>query len=385
MLLRRSARQGLVLATAWLALAGLPAKASDCTPWPGEPHPLPRIGEGDRLLVRWAELRAKELARHARALEDSAPVEANRVWRHLLCLDPGDQAARSGVQRTQPLRVHRPEILVGSEAAMPAADTDSWSSLDAPLLLAARWSPPPRREPPAARPEPISEPLAARPEPSSELLTARPQPTEPPAARPEPSSEPLAARPDLSSEPLTARPEPSSELLHARPEPSSEPLAARPEPSTEPLAARPEPSSAPLAAPPEPSSAPLAAARPEPSSGSLPRPERSSGSLRQIDRWLATAESQLAAARFDEALATSAEARARLDGMPAGRNVSRSRVRVELIEATAQAARGGDEAARACFVRVLALDPAFVLDARTTSPKLMRLLDAARVETGVSR
>ena len=130
---------------------------------------------------------------------------------------------------------------------------------------------------------------------------------------------------------------------------------------------------------------PLAAARPEPSSGSLPRPERSSGSLGQIDRWLATAESQLAAARFDEALATSAKARARLDGMPAGRNVSRSRVRVELIEATAHAARGRDDAARACFVRVLALDPAFALDARTTSPKLMRLLDAARVETGVTR
>jgi hypothetical protein len=109
------------------------------------------------------------------------------------------------------------------------------------------------------------------------------------------------------------------------------------------------------------------------------------GPLPQVESWLAVAEEQLAAARFEEALATSAKARAGLDGMPPGQDVSRSRVRVELIEATAQAARGRDDAARACFVRVLALDPAFVLDARTTSPKLMRLLDAARVETGVSR
>lgn len=265
MLDRRSAQQGLVLATAWLAFAVLPARASDCAPWPGEPHPLPRVGEGDRLLVRWAELRAKELARHARALEPSAPIEANRVWRHLLCLDPGDEAARSGAQRTRPLRVHRPEIRVGSEAAEPPGDTDSWSSLDAPVLLAGRAAPPPR------------------------------------------------------SQPMTAR------------------------------------------------------------------PERGGGSLWQIERWLSAAEAQLAAARFEEALATSAKARAGLERVPPGPDVSRSRLRVELIEATAEAARGRDAAARACFARVLALDPAFALDARTTSPKLMRLLDAARAETGVSR
>ena len=93
----------------------------------------------------------------------------------------------------------------------------------------------------------------------------------------------------------------------------------------------------------------------------------------------------MSAARFDEALETSAKARAALDGMPPDQEVSRSRVRVELIDATAEAARGRDAAARACFARVLALDPSFALDAGTTSPKLMRLLDAARAETGVSR
>jgi hypothetical protein len=265
----RWAQQGLVLAAAWLAFAGHPAGASDCAPWPGEPHPLPRVGEGDRLLVRWAELRAEELAQHALALEEGAPSQANRVWRHLLCLDPGDEAARRGVQRTQPLRVHRPEIRVGSApaehpAAEPRADTDAWSSLDAPVLLAARAPAPPRSE--------------------------------------------------------------------------------------------------------------LAAARLE-----------RDGSLRQIEDWLVTAEAQLAGARFEEALATSARARAGLDGMPPGPDVSGSRLRLELIEATAEAARGRDAEARACFTRVLALDPAFALDARTTSPKLMRLLDAARAETRVAR
>ena len=260
MLGARSARQGIVFATAWLAFAGPPAQASDCTPWPGEPDPLPRVGEGDRLLMRWAELRAEELARHAEALEASAPVEANRVWRHLLCLDPGDEAARSGAQRTQPLRVHRPEIRVGSEPAEPSPDTDSWSSLDAPVLLAVGTPAPFRGEAARAR----------------------------------------------------------------------------------------------------------------------------GGSPRQVERWLSEAEAQLEAARFEEALVTSAKARAALEGMPPGQDVLPSRVRVELIEATAEAASGRDAAARACFARVLALDPGFALDARTTSPKLMRLLDAARAETGGS-
>jgi hypothetical protein len=260
----RHTRHGLALAAAWLALAGAPARAAECAPWPGEPRPLPRVGEGDRLLMRWAELRVEELARHADSLEASAPIQAHRIWRHVLCLDPGHEQARRGVQRTQPLRLHRPEIRLGSAAGVaPAPDTDPWRSLDAPVLLAARPAPPPRRE-----------------------------------------------------------------------------------------------------------------AAPEAPTASGPR---------QIERWLATAESQLAAARFEDALATAARARAGLDAIPPGQDVSGSRVRVELIEATAEAARGRDAEARACFARVLALDPAFALDARTTSPKLMRLLDAARAESGAAR
>jgi hypothetical protein len=258
--------RGLVLAAIWAAMADLPAQASNCDPWPGEPRPLPRVGEGDPLLMRWAELRAQELARYAEDLEASLPLEANRVWRHLLCLDPGDEQARSGAQRTWPLRVHRPEILLGTGPELPGAppDTDPWSSLDEPVLLAAR------------APAPVRSPA------TGEARIA-------------------------------------------------------------------------------------------------------GGSSPQVERWLDEAESQLESARFDEALATATRARASLDGAAPSPDVSRSRVRVELIEATAQAARGDEAAARACFARVLALDPAFALDARTTSPKLMRLLDAARAEFGSAR
>jgi len=264
MLDARSALQGLGLVAALLALAGLPADARDCAPWPGEPQPLPRVGEGDRLLARWAELRAQELARHAEALEESGPVAAHRAWLHVLCLDPGDESARSGALRSQPLRIHRPEIRVGSEAGPPDLDTDLWSSLDAPVTLAART--------PAL-----------------------------PGAGPEAD--------DWSR----------------------------------------------------------------------------AGTLRRVEGWLVAAEAQVAAARFEEALATAAKARAGLEALPPGRDLPRRRLRLELIEATAEAARGRDDAARACFERVLALEPAFALDARTTSPKLMRLLDAARAETGASR
>ena len=265
MLDARSALQGLGLVAALLALADLPAQARDCSPWTGEPRPLPRVGEGDRLLARWAELRAQELVRYAEAIEASAPVAAYQIWQHVLCLDPGDDAARSGALRSQPLRVHRPEIRVGPESGEDGHDTNLWSSLDAPVTLAGR--------PPA-----------------------------PPGAGP---GSDAAGRADA---------------------------------------------------------------------------------LRQIDRWLAAAEAQVAGARFEEALATAARARTGLEALPPpGRDLPPRRLRLELVEATAEAARGRDDAARACFARVLALQPDFALDARTTSPKLMRLLDAARAQTGASR
>ena len=108
-------------------------------------------------------------------------------------------------------------------------------------------------------------------------------------------------------------------------------------------------------------------------------------SLWRIERSLAAAEAQVEAARFEEALETVARARAALAALPPGRDLTARRLRLELVAATAEAASGRSDAARACLARVLALEPGFAFDARTTSPKLLRLLDAARAEQGAAR
>ena len=127
---------------------------------------------------------------------------------------------------------------------------------------------------------------------------------------------------------------------------------------------------------------PLARARSEPGArAAFDAPQRAE-SLWRIERSLAAAESQVEAARIEDALASVARARAALAGLPPGRDLGAARLRVELVAATAEAARGRSDEARACLVRVLALDPDFTFDAKSTSPKLVRLLDAARVEQG---
>jgi hypothetical protein len=73
-----------------------------------------------------------------------------------------------------------------------------------------------------------------------------------------------------------------------------------------------------------------------------------------------------------------AKARAGLAALPSGRDLHASRLRLEVVAATAEAASGRNDEARACLARVLALDPGFRFDPSTTSPKLVRLLDAAR-------
>lgn len=54
------------------------------------------------------------------------------------------------------------------------------------------------------------------------------------------------------------------------------------------------------------------------------------------------------------------------------------RARLEVLAATAQVAFGDEAAARASIERALRAEPALALDARTTSPKLLRVLDEAR-------
>jgi len=262
------------LVAALLAPASLPARASDCVAWPGEPRPLPQVDDRDPLRARWAGLRAQELARRAEDLETVVPVAAHRAWRRVLCLDPADERALAEALRSLPLRVHRPEIRIEPEATPAAPDTDVWASLDVPVQIAMRADASPSR--------------------GSGLLSL----------------------------------------------PGGEPA--------------------------------------------LEAPVRAE-SLWRIERSLAAAEAQVDAARFEEALETVSTARAALEALPPGRDLTAHRLRLELVAATAEVASGRSDDARACLERVLALEPGFVFDARTTSPKLLRLLDAARAEQGAAR
>src|SRR5262245_1179298 len=109
---------------------GASATAAGCPPWPGEPAPLPAGAHADPLRARWAELRLAELAQRARALENTSPLEANRLWQRLLCL--GAAGARQGVERTRPVQVHRLEIVAAGDARAVAA-ADAWANLERPV------------------------------------------------------------------------------------------------------------------------------------------------------------------------------------------------------------------------------------------------------------
>jgi hypothetical protein len=106
-----------------------------------------------------------------------------------------------------------------------------------------------------------------------------------------------------------------------------------------------------------------------------PRPD---AAIARADARLETLAGQLKAARFDDALATAAEARRDVRSLPAGERPART-VRLEVMTATAQLALGRDEDARASFERALDADPALALDPGVTSPKVLRALEGARL------
>ncbi len=88
-------------------------------------------------------------------------------------------------------------------------------------------------------------------------------------------------------------------------------------------------------------------------------------------------EAELRAARFEQALASASEARARID---ARNDVADNpdRVRLEIASATAYVALGKNDAALECFERALIADPNLELDAALTSPKVLAVFRAAR-------
>jgi hypothetical protein len=122
-----------LLAIAALGLGAASAHAADCDPWPGEPRPLPALGDPDPVRAEWASLRTKELAQWAKRAEADDPLRARQMWRRLLCLDPDNPDALAGVLRAKAVRVHRPALV---ELAPPARGSDAFASLDSPIGLA---------------------------------------------------------------------------------------------------------------------------------------------------------------------------------------------------------------------------------------------------------
>jgi len=91
-------------------------------------------------------------------------------------------------------------------------------------------------------------------------------------------------------------------------------------------------------------------------------------------------ELRLWQARFEAALEAAVRARQRLDRMRTGEDLRRPRVRLELLSATAQLALGDERSARESLTRAIESQPDLVLDPKQTSPKLMRALEAARLD-----
>jgi hypothetical protein len=114
---------------------GPAAEAAACAAWPGEPSPLPSAGDADAFRAEWARLRSDELTRIATALELIDGVEAHRFWRHALCLEPSDEEALAGAERTRPSALHRPAVRgAGGEAEAEASP----ASVASALALVAR-------------------------------------------------------------------------------------------------------------------------------------------------------------------------------------------------------------------------------------------------------
>jgi len=197
-LLPSARRLGLMLlGVISLQLAALAAHAG-CEAWPEEPALLPTVADPDPHRARWAALRIRELTELALAQEALAPVAAHRLWRRVLCFDETNPAARSGIERTFPIALHRPPVSV-MESVTPELHSDvageapqihswarnPWEELGHGLILYVE-PPPLPPPPPPAKIEPIFDTLG-RSEPD---LKVAPEPEPEPAVVLEPEPEP---------------------------------------------------------------------------------------------------------------------------------------------------------------------------------------------------
>jgi hypothetical protein len=125
---------GLATLLAGAALAD-PAPSPDCVSWPGELEPLATVSDPDLLRAQWAQLRSAELARVAAWLEAEDGPEAERMWRHALCLDPGNPELARGAERAAAI-AHRPSK---PPKSVPAYETAAVAAKPLPPV----GSPPP--------------------------------------------------------------------------------------------------------------------------------------------------------------------------------------------------------------------------------------------------
>lgn len=106
--------------------------------------------------------------------------------------------------------------------------------------------------------------------------------------------------------------------------------------------------------------------------------------LERIDRELSEIDSLLESAHFRTALGLVKSTRASLEAHAGDPRAAVPRARLEVMAATAEVAFGRTRDARRSLVRALQAHPSLVLDERTSSPKLVALMPAARRQSGLA-
>ncbi len=112
-----------------------------CVAWPGEISPLPTVDHEDPLRSEWASHRAEELALLARTVEQGNQGEAYRVWQHVACLDPENEAARKAMATLLLVRVHQPQAVQVSTEPVPVRLSrieDAFDNLSQPIQVGPR-------------------------------------------------------------------------------------------------------------------------------------------------------------------------------------------------------------------------------------------------------
>jgi hypothetical protein len=104
--------------------------------------------------------------------------------------------------------------------------------------------------------------------------------------------------------------------------------------------------------------------------------------LAALDRRIDEVDRLLGRAQFHTALGLARNTLERLDAGGEAPHPDRRRARLEVLAATAEVALGRRDAARESLGRALQADPALALDRDRVSPKVLKLLQEARLARG---